>query len=410
MSGYSVEVCVGINTNENIIHTWLNITHPDGSKEAWGFHPAENMIYGKGEVQKEDPYKESSASSGQLPISVDEYNKLEGYINRTRLTRPDYSLPFGSQCTHWALRGLNEAGLIPDIITPNMTLDDGLLDIMETIIWNPVTQYVGFKINNFIEKLKNPDIGDPQQQIQNYEYWYENTQYRLPDPSQSDSYRIVYLSGCDPLALDLDGDGLETKAMAGNSGALFDHNNDGIRSASGWIAGDDGLLVRDINGNAIIDGGAELFGDNTKLRNGTTARDGFVALKDLDSNNDGKIDANDTAFGELKIWRDLNQDGISQADELKSLVEANIESLKTTATNTNTATSAGTQILTGSYTKTDGTTSTLADIKFTQDTFHSEYIEHIEIPESLQNLPNLHGLVCADGYERVREEIRVAKI
>jgi len=168
--------------------------------------------------------------------------------------------------------------------------------------------------------------------------------------------------------------------------------------------------VRDINGNAIIDGGAELFGDNTKLRNGTTARDGFVALKDLDSNNDGKIDANDTAFGELKIWRDLNQDGISQADELKSLVEANIESLKTTATNTNTATSAGTQILTGSYTKTDGTTSTLADIKFTQDTFHIEYIEHIEIPESLQNLPNLHGLVCADGYERVREEIRVAKI
>ena len=74
----------------------------------------------------------------------------------------------------------------------------------------------------------NFSIYDPRQ---NTHDWYADTEYRLHDPSQSDSYRIVYLSGCDPLALDLDGDGLETKAMAGNSGALFDHNNDGIRSA-----------------------------------------------------------------------------------------------------------------------------------------------------------------------------------
>ncbi|HEZ1705990.1 TPA: iron-regulated protein FrpC, partial [Neisseria meningitidis] len=65
----------------------------------------------------------------------------------------------------------------------------------------------------------------------------------------------------DPLALDLDGDGIETVATKGFSGSLFDHNRDGIRTATGWVAADDGLLVRDLNGNGIIDNGAELFGD-----------------------------------------------------------------------------------------------------------------------------------------------------
>jgi hypothetical protein len=39
-----------------------------------------------------------------------------------------------------------------------------------------------------------------------------------------------------------------------------------------------------------IDDGSELFGNNTILSNGNKAANGFEALKDLDSNNDGKID------------------------------------------------------------------------------------------------------------------------
>ena len=70
----------------------------------------------------------------------------------------------------------------------------------------------------------------------------------------------------DPLTLDLDGDGIETIAAAGFSGSLFDHNRDGIRTATGWVSADDGLLVRDLNGNGKIDNGGELFGDNTLLK------------------------------------------------------------------------------------------------------------------------------------------------
>jgi len=145
---------------------------------------------------------------------------------------------------------------------------------------------------------------------------------RRSDP-RGNTYRIVWIS--DPLVLDLGGDGIET--VAASSGVLFDHNADGIQTTSGWIKPDDGLLVRDIDGNGLIDTGRELFGDSTVLANSKTAVNGFAALADLDSNADGVIDAADAAFGELKVWQDVNQDGISLTGELKSLAELGISSL-----------------------------------------------------------------------------------
>ena len=56
------------------------------------------------------------------------------------------------------------------------------------------------------------------------------------------------------------------------------------------------------------------------------------------------------------------------------------------------STSAGQQIITGGFTKTDGTTATLANLNLHQDNFHSEYTDQVEIPEALQGLPDLHGM------------------
>jgi hypothetical protein len=53
---------------------------------------------------------------------------------------------------------------------------------------------------------------------------------------------------------------------------------------------------------------------NTKL-----ATDGFDALRDMDSNTDEKIDQSDVVFDQLRLWRDSNQDGISQIGELSTL-------------------------------------------------------------------------------------------
>ncbi len=113
------------------------------------------------------------------------------------------------------------------------------------------------------------------------------------------------------LALDLYGDGIEIRAADGQ--VLFDHNGDGVRIDTGWLGPDDGWLALDRNGNGTIDNGGELFGVDTVKADGTKATDGFDALRDLDSNNDGVFDSKDNRFAEVRIWRDLNQDGVSQS-------------------------------------------------------------------------------------------------
>ena len=119
----------------------------------------------------------------------------------------------------------------------------------------------------------------------------------------------------DPLVLDLDGDGIEALAINPANPVLFDHNGDNIKTATGWIKADDGIVVLDRNNNGLIDSGRELFGDNTVLtrgpRAGQLAANGFEALANLDLNNDGQLDALDAAYIELRMWQDTNQDGIS---------------------------------------------------------------------------------------------------
>ena len=79
-----------------------------------------------------------------------------------------------------------------------------------------------------------------------------------------------------PLILDLDGNGVETVSV--NDGVYFDHDGNGFAEKSGWVSENDGILVRDLNNNGQIDGGNELFGDQTLLSDGTKAANGFEAL------------------------------------------------------------------------------------------------------------------------------------
>ena len=135
----------------------------------------------------------------------------------------------------------------------------------------------------------------------------------------------------DPLTLDLDGDGIELISLS-NSNTFFDLDNDGLRENVGWVKADDGILILDGNNNATVDNIEELFGyanpDGTQVT-------GTQELATHDSNHDGKIDNNDAVFSQLKLWQDLNQDGISQEGELKSLTDYNITSIDVNLNNLN---------------------------------------------------------------------------
>lgn len=239
----------------------------------------------------------------------------------------------------------------------------------------------GYAINYIFDKAKC-EFDDPNK---------DPTDPFIPDPDANDSkdYRIEYY---DPIILDLNGNGIQTVADDGNFGALFDHDGDGIRTASGWVAPEDGLLVRDINGDGVINDGTELFGDSTVLNDGNLANSGIEALADLDSNGDGVIDAQDEKFTELKVWQDQNGDGISTIDELLTLTEAGISSVNVTDSETiNESVTGGFIKEQNTFTKIDGSVGIIADVDLSNDSIHAKYSEKLELTDDIANLPSVYG-------------------
>ena len=145
-----------------------------------------------------------------------------------------------------------------------------------------------------------------------------NLQNEIPDLPES-TFSWLY---SDPLVLDLDGDGIEISSDS----VYFDNDGDGISNKMSWVNSDDVFLVFDKNNDGLISNGGELFGDDYVKEDGSKAVDGFDALSDLDTNGDGVIDTNDIDFSSLKVWRDLNQDGITDEGELFTLTELGISS------------------------------------------------------------------------------------
>ena len=151
-------------------------------------------------------------------------------------------------------------------------------------------------------------------------------------------FRLIPCSVCDPLVLDIDGDGVEL-VPATRSTVRFDLYGVGSAIKVSWVQGDDALLALDRNGNGRIDDGRELFGNFIGHSGFDEVPSGFDHLAlydqaDRGGNEDGVISAEDRVFGELVVWQDKNGDGISQARELRSLDEVGIESIALRYTDT----------------------------------------------------------------------------
>ena len=119
----------------------------------------------------------------------------------------------------------------------------------------------------------------------------------------------------DPLVVDLNGDGVQLISVA-QSKVNFDFDGDGFRERAGWVSAQDGLLVRDLNGNGRIESLQELIG--------TATQDAYSVLRGMDGNADGQITAADAVWSTLKVWQDANSDGLTDAGELKTLAELGI--------------------------------------------------------------------------------------
>lgn len=248
------------------------------------------------------------------------------------------------------------------------------------------------------DTLWNSFLGEHLLADPNESFWDKFFDFWLPNSVSSKFNSSLNPPRRDPLTFDLDGDGLETTHV--NAGILFDHDGDGIKSGTGWVKPDDGFLVFDRNGNGVIDNGTELFGDSTPVIDPYTllqvkAKDGFAALMAQDTNGDHKINNADDHFSQLRIWRDLNQDGISQSGELLTLESLGIAEINTAKTANSQLLSDGNRIADlGTFVKADGTVGelgTIGDIDLVDDTFHRVFTDTIPLADGVDALPNMQG-------------------
>jgi Ca2+-binding RTX toxin-like protein len=227
-------------------------------------------------------------------------------------------------------------------------------------------------------------------------YEHDIGAYRLLDPNKPSHMTLMgtwdlfgsvlktrfgaeHWKGVDPLTLDLDGDGFELSA-ASTASPRFDIDGDYYAERTGWVKPDDGILVRDLNGDGIINDVTEMFGGATSgfsaLAELDGNADGIVDASDnglADFNGDGVVDANDT-FGALKVWRDLDEDGVTDQGELYSLGDLGIVSISVNGTAQNNVFVNGNQIsATASFTRADGTTGSVADVWYAVDNTHTQY-------------------------------------
>lgn len=296
-------------------------------------------------------------------------------IKKSTNEYPFYDLPRGAQCTVWAMTMLQEAGIIDQPLIPDFKKhNDGTLGIIDgffqTLVYNPYAQMNIFMVKDALDNFLNT--------VKSYYYGF------------------LGISIYDPLALDLNGDGKIGISPAPNGGAYFDHNGDGVSHKSSWVSKEDGILVYDRNGNGNIDDGGELFGNFTQIKdkesNQRLAKDGYEALKEFDSNNDGLIDKNDDKFKDLKIWQDANSNGISDEGELKSLDGLGIASLSLNHNEVNEDLGGGnTLTLKGSYTKTNGQTMLMGDINFNVDTINSKFKDGAPLSSEDMARANIKG-------------------
>ncbi len=176
-------------------------------------------------------------------------------------------------------------------------------------------------------------------------------------PMDQPLYAVIDVSASQtPVVLDLNHDG-----VIGYSHVTMDVNGDGVQDQTAWTDAHDGVLVWDKLADGVVhDKSQYAFSQYA----GQTGLQGLAAA--FDTNHDGSFDSLDTLFKQFAVWQDANQNGVSDAGEVKSLAALGITAIHLQSDGVVRAPAEGV-VEFGQTTATlaDGTTVLVADAQFT---------------------------------------------
>lgn len=174
-----------------------------------------------------------------------------------------------------------------------------------------------------------------------------------------------------PLVLDLGDDGLELTALD-RSNATFDVDANGQVKTVGWVGRKEGILVFDKNANGVVDNASEWFGQQFAASGTPPAnQDGFKALATLANAGATSFSATTSKinpatgkryFDELQVWVDADQDGKTDAGELRTLASLGITSIDLASQAVNRNDDGNVILSKASYTTADGKRHTINDV------------------------------------------------
>jgi hypothetical protein len=134
----------------------------------------------------------------------------------------------------------------------------------------------------------------------------------------------------DPLTINLGSQAISLSSQ--NAGVSMDLDGNSTMQQISWFTAPsiNMLLVNVSSGspaNGVI-GPSQIFGNYTVGPDGQIAANGYDALAKYDSNGDGVIDSNDPIWANLRVWQDLNRNGVADAGELLPLSQVGIVSIE----------------------------------------------------------------------------------
>ncbi|WP_432443409.1 beta strand repeat-containing protein, partial [Rhizobium esperanzae] len=165
-----------------------------------------------------------------------------------------------------------------------------------------------------------------------------------------------------PILLDLNGDShVDLRPLDSLGPSVgFDWDGDGVAEETAWVGPQDGFLAIDLGADGTtgpdgkIDQARELA---FSLWDDTATSDLNGLRLAFDTNHDNVLDINDARWNEFRVWRDLNQNGVSDAGELQTMTDAGIRLINLLPSSDGAQSFADGSMITGtsSYQTVDGT-------------------------------------------------------